>query len=292
MEVSGFIALYDAKPLSDEYALTIEEARRIIEKNANIRIPLCASHGCKQKDIDCTIGYVDKITSTEQGLHVTGYIDDATFLEITGRKYKVYVKEFIKRPDYDITDYLAYNLSGFSLSHNRTDDKILHVALVDVGARRGTLVTYRVAFQIPIVNTRHRSDVTYFRDFISSYFEKSKQLCGRREVLLREDAQLNNLSANFIYAQMPSDKSGDDTVPTPPMRPMTTPMNEDGKHTAGVGEKTVQVLSDAVQSDKAVFVRTINDLLTSDATTVPEEFDKKLKRICQMIDIVFANIHR
>ena len=198
IEVMGYLALFDVKESDKMYVIGRNNAQTLIKVNRGKTIPIVISH--LNFRVDLTIGYVTNMTVNNKGLYCTGVIDNAAFLEAHNIMRDDFLQYF---SSVDPTPflYLKACLPSFSLSHDKNSFGIKHVALVDIGARRGSLVTYRFLNREP--SESYSAKCIDFLVVLGLYTRNTIKLAKNRSNCLFTDAMLcgeNDIA--FINAGM------------------------------------------------------------------------------------------
>ena len=196
IEVRGYIALFNIEESSRELKLTRQTAIELLERNENKTIPLVISHIGFY--VDLTIGSVTRLTIDNKGIYCVGIINNSAFLKVQYELNETFIKYFTKVTPSPYL-FLKSCLSCFSLSHNKNDLSIQHVALVDIGARRGTLVKYTSnSLNKPFDYSSSEND---FYNLLCCYTKNTLKLADKRNNLLFQDALLSNEhDTDFISA--------------------------------------------------------------------------------------------
>ena len=194
--VTGYLALFDIKESSSEYLMNRNLAKSIVERNKGRLIPLVISH--LNYRVDLTIGYVTDLAIDNKGLFCKGVIDNCAFIETQNDMNENFIRYFTTATPSPFL-YLKSCLPNFSLSHNRNTLMIKHVALVDVGARRGTLVTYEfLKNKMPKQYTNTEKD---FYVVLACYTRNTIKVASERNNLLFKDILLcDETDTDFITA--------------------------------------------------------------------------------------------
>ncbi len=203
IEVRGYLALFDVRESSNIYVINETLARQIIERNAKKAIPVVVSH--VDFRVDLTIGFVTELAVDNKGLFCAAIIDNANFLESQSAMNEDFGRYFTRAEPSPFL-YLKSCLPCFSLSHNKHSLAIKHIALVDVGARRGTLISYSyVKRQRP--SKAYTNRVSDFYRVLGCYSRNTLKLANQRNELLFQDALLcGETDTNFIVASLESEK--------------------------------------------------------------------------------------
>lgn len=198
IEVRGYLALFDIKESDKIYSVNRKIATQIMNANIKKTIPIVISH--LDFRVDLTIGYIIDLKIDNKGLYCSGLINNEAFLEahdIIQDDFLGYFSTVNPSPFL----YLKACLPSFSLSHDKNTFSIKHVALVDVGARRGSLVSYRFINQKPIVSDSARC--TDFLVVLGLYTRNTIKLARTRNDCLYTDALLcGETDTAFIHAGM------------------------------------------------------------------------------------------
>ena len=196
ISVSGYLAVFDIQEPDAKYRLTKSLANQIIENNEHHSIPLVISH--IDFRVDLTIGYVTDLKVDNKGLYCKGIIDNIAFIDVQNQMNEDFITYFTKSTPSPFL-YLKSCLSCFSLAHDKNSHWIKHVALVDLGARRGTLVRYEYASnRKPKEYTNERKD---FYIVLGCYSRNALKLGHERNELLFKDAMIcGETDTDFICA--------------------------------------------------------------------------------------------
>jgi hypothetical protein len=198
LEARGYLALFDVRESADKYAINETLARDIVEANEDRRIPIVVSH--VDFRVDLTIGHVVKLVVDDKGLFCEAVIDNAAFLETQRAMNEDFVRYFTKVRSSPFL-YLRSCLPCFSMSHDRHSLSVKHVALVDVGARRGTLVSYGYIDRPAASQDRYSNRATDFYVVLGCYSRNTLKLANERNDLLFKDALLcGETNTDFISA--------------------------------------------------------------------------------------------
>ncbi len=199
IEVRGYLALFDVRESSNIYVINETLARQIIERNAKKAIPVVVSH--VDFRVDLTIGFVTELAVDNKGLFCAAIIDNANFLESQSAMNEDFGRYFTRAEPSPFL-YLKSCLPCFSLSHNKHSLAIKHIALVDVGARRGTLISYSYVKRPSKAYTNRVSD---FYRVLGCYSRNTLKLANQRNELLFRDALLcGETDTDFIVASLES----------------------------------------------------------------------------------------
>ena len=187
IDVRGYIALFNVVESSKEFQLCKRTALDLLERNKNKTIPLVISHIGFY--VDLTIGSITRLTIDNKGIYCVGIINNSAFLKVQYELNETFIKYFTKVTP---SPYLFVQscLSCFSLSHNKNDLSIQHVALVDVGARRGTLVKYTSNSLNKSFD--YSSSENDFYNLLCCYTKNTLKLADKRNNLLFQDVLLSN----------------------------------------------------------------------------------------------------
>ncbi len=203
IDVRGYLALFDVRESSNIYVINETLASQIVERNANNTIPVVVSH--VDFRVDLTIGFVTELAVDNKGLFCAAIIDNANFLESQSAMNEDFGRYFTRVEPSPFL-YLKSCLPCFSLSHNKHSLAIKHVALVDVGARRGTLVSYTYVKRQP--SKAYTNRVSDFYRVLGCYSRNTLRLANQRNELLFQDALLcGETDTNFIVASLESEKT-------------------------------------------------------------------------------------
>jgi len=202
ISVSGYLAVFDIQEPDANYRLTKSLAKQIIDKNANHNIPLVVSH--INFRVDLTVGYVTKLSIDNKGLYCKGIIDNIAFIDVQNQMNVDFITYFTKSTPSPFL-YLKSCLSCFSLAHDKNSLFVKHVALVDLGARRGTLITYDYeSNQDPKDYTNEKKD---FYIVLGCYARNALKLGQERNELLFKDAMIcGETDTDFICASKEAGK--------------------------------------------------------------------------------------
>lgn len=195
IQVRGYLAIFNTRESDDKYVLTKLSARKIIENNGNRDIPLVVSH--VHFRVDLTIGRVTKLHVDNTGLFCEGIIDNVAFLNVHNLLNEDFIKYFSDAASRQFL-YLKCFLPCFSLSHFKETFQIRHVALVDLGARRGTLVQY--SFTERIQPKAYSSNENDFFSVLNCYSRNSLKLPERNNLLFRDALLCGETDTEFINA--------------------------------------------------------------------------------------------
>jgi len=191
INVSGYVGLFDIKESSAEYEIDAKLALSLIERNENRDIPLVISH--IDYKVDLTVGHITDIEIDNNGLYCKAVIDNCDFINMQSLINNVFITYFTDAAPSPFL-FLKSCFPSFSLSHNRKTRFIKHVALVSLGARRGTLVEYDSnTISEPKSYTNTKDDiyallVCYARESIKCTEERSELLlkdaliCGENDI--------------------------------------------------------------------------------------------------------------
>ena len=196
IEVKGYLALFDFRESENKFVMSKSLAEKIIRINENRTIPLVVSH--VNFRVDLTIGRVTEMSADRKGLYCRGLIDNRAFLRCQTRLNEDFVNYFTEaRPSKLL--YLKTTLSCFSLAHAKDSLLVKHVALVDLGARRGTLIHY--SFAIDNKPRNYSNSETDFYAVLSCYSRQTLKIAKDRNELLFKDAMLaGQTDTEFICA--------------------------------------------------------------------------------------------
>lgn len=196
IDVSGYLAIFDVQEPDVKYRLTKSIASRILENNKNLSIPLVVSH--IDFRVDLTVGYVTDLKVDNKGLYCRGIIDNIAFIEVQNQMNEDFVAYFTKALPSPFL-YLKSCLSCFSMAHDKKSLWIKHVALVDLGARRGTLIKYDFASNL--VPKEYTNDKKDFYIVLGCYSRNALKLGPERKELLFQDAMIcGETNTDFICA--------------------------------------------------------------------------------------------
>lgn len=185
IKARGYLGLFDVTESSSEYIISEELALAIKKKNLNKRIPIVISHINYKSDL--TVGFVTDLKIDNKGLYCEAIIDNITFIEIQACVNEDFIHYFTHAAPSPFL-YLKSCFPSFSLSHNRKTLGIKHVALVDVGARRGTLVTYEY-INWPKPSQYNCSDKDIYT-LLVCYTRNAIKIASERKDLLFKDVLL------------------------------------------------------------------------------------------------------
>lgn len=203
IEVRGYLAFFDARESSQKYVITKEIAKLITSRNKGKTIPLVVSH--VDFRVDLTIGYVTELKDDNKGLYCVGVIDNTAFLKVQQELNEDFIKYFTKAEPSPLL-YLRSCLPCFSLSHEPKTLLIKHVALVDLGARRGTLIRY--SYMNAGSDKTYTSTEIDFYKVMNCYSRNTIKLGPERNSLLFKDALFcGETDTEFINAGRESEKN-------------------------------------------------------------------------------------
>lgn len=185
IKARGYLGLFDILESSNRFIIDKKLANALIKQNSNNYIPLVISHIDYRADL--TVGYITELAIDNKGLYCEAIIDNDTFLEIQSAINEDFIKYFSKASPSPFL-YLKSCFPSFSLSHNINSLKIKHVALVDVGARRGTLVRYE--FSANAKATQYTCTDKDIYILLACYTRNAIKLANERSELLFTDALL------------------------------------------------------------------------------------------------------
>lgn len=198
IEVSGYLAFFDVKESGPKYQLTRCLAKELIKKNVSTNIPLVISH--IDYSVDLTIGRVSKLHIDNRGLYCVGIIDNVAFLEAQQKLSETFINYFTKAKSSPFL-YMKSWFPCFSLAHHKNTLSIKHVALVDLGARRGTLIDYKIDQTCRPM--KYNNKVEDFYILLVCYTRQALKFGNERKEKLLEDAILCKQSdIDFICASM------------------------------------------------------------------------------------------
>lgn len=175
--------------------MTKQSAKKIIEKNVNREVPLVVSH--VDFRVDLTIGRVTKLFVDNTGLFCEGIIDNVAFLNVLSQLNEDFIAYFTEASPGPFL-YLKSYLPCFSLSHFNKTFLIRHVALVDLGARRGTLIQY--SFNDQSQPKSYSSNENDFFRALNCYSRNALKLSQRNELLFRDALLCGETDTEFINA--------------------------------------------------------------------------------------------
>lgn len=203
IEVRGYLAFFDVQESQHKYVITRDVARRMILKNKGRTIPIVISH--VDFRVDLTIGYVTELKIDNKGLHCIGVVDNSAFLKVQQELNDDFIRYFTKADPSPLL-YLRSCLPCFSLSHELKTLLIKHVALVDLGARRGTLIKY--SYANAGTDKRYTSTEIDFYKMLNCYTRNTIKLGPERNSLLFKDALFcGETDTEFINAGFESEKN-------------------------------------------------------------------------------------
>ncbi|KAH3794484.1 hypothetical protein DPMN_148016 [Dreissena polymorpha] len=198
INVCGYLGLFNVKESDVKYALNKELAKQLIASNDTFNIPLVVSH--VNFRVDLTVGFLTELTIDSRGLYCKGLINNAAFLEVQNQMNDDFINFFTKATPSPFL-YLKSCLPCFSLSHDKKSLTIKHVALVDLGARRGTLINYSYANQ-NVQPKRYASSTNDIFIALGCYSRNALKHGRERNELLFKDALLcDNHDTEFICAE-------------------------------------------------------------------------------------------
>ncbi len=198
INVCGYLGLFNVKESDVKYALKKELAKQLIASNDTFNIPLVVSH--VNFRVDLTVGFLTELTIDSRGLYCKGLINNAAFLEVQNQMNDDFINFFTKATPSPFL-YLKSCLPCFSLSHDKKSLTIKHVALVDLGARRGTLINYSYANQ-NVQPKRYASSTNDIFIALGCYSRNALKHGRERNELLFKDALLcDNHDTEFICAE-------------------------------------------------------------------------------------------
>ena len=149
----------------NKYFVSRDSAKRIVYNiQANVKgIPIIIGH---DKTRSSAVGYVLNSVLTKEGVLIDGIIDDVRIVRCFEDQFNIYKREYTDHITFE--QYLQNIFSSISLSHHPTTFKVNHVGLVNIPARLGTGVEYKLAPKAG-ANNRYLSDLVTVENIIAAH---------------------------------------------------------------------------------------------------------------------------
>lgn len=197
-------------PLSDnKYYVCPSDAKRIFNniRKDKERIPIIIGH---DKTGHAVVGRVCDIELNEDGILIEGVINDYRVVNCFLDQFNVYKREYTESISFE--QYMQNIFSSISLSHDPKTCKVNHIGLVNIPARLGTGIRYKLKtndFDKPVL---HSTDLVDIENIIAAHKVAFMRAPNRREILKVNGKYSYTPSLDYINASYKYNNKIDDDM--------------------------------------------------------------------------------